>query len=345
MKANAPLVPAIVTAGDARAAKAIYGESKVFLEVAGQPMVARLVVTLQDVPEISEVWVVGNRARLEAVFANESVRASIHKPLFLVEQGRNLLENCWETYRRMLARDLETGRDPVGDEVDRFILYLSADLPFATPQEISTFIQRSSTEDCDYAVGLVPEDSIFDFRPKAPGEPGIDVAFFNLRDGRLRQSNLHYARPARLGNRNRIEDMYEHRHQKEFWNMATLAWKLFWSRGGGPAIVFLYCVMHLAGLADRWRWRWLADRLRGFVTLARNEQTISRVLGTRLRFVVTEAGGCAIDVDTEQEYDAVQANFEVWWSAQRARAEALYGPLPLPERAGGDRPADGSAQG
>ena len=45
---------------------------------------------------------------------------------------------------------------------------------------MSTFIPRSSAEECVYAVGLVPEDSIFDFRPKAPGEPGIDVAFFNL---------------------------------------------------------------------------------------------------------------------------------------------------------------------
>jgi hypothetical protein len=122
-------LPAIVTAGDARAAKAIYGESKVFLEVAGRPMVARLVVTLQDVPEVSEVWVVGNRERLEAVFADAAVRGSIHKPLFIVEQGRNLLENCWETYRRVLARNPVEGRDPVGDEADLFVLYLSGDLP------------------------------------------------------------------------------------------------------------------------------------------------------------------------------------------------------------------------
>jgi len=341
-------VPAIVTAGDARAAKAVYGESKVFLEVAGEPMVARLVAVLQRVPEVSEVWVVGNRARLESVFAADSIRAEISKPLFLVEQRRNLMENCWETFRCVISRDPDAGRDPIGDELDQQILYLSGDLPFATPQEISAFIHLSRETGCDYLCGLVTEDSLAAFRPAGPEETGIEVAYFNLREGRLRQSNLHYAKPARLGNRYRIEDMYEHRHQKQFWNMATMAWKLFWSRAGGPQIVLLYGVMHLAGLMDRWGARWAADRLRNIVTLSVNERVISRVLDTRFRFVVTEAGGCGIDVDTEQEYDVVREHFDDWSKAQQARAESLYGPLPLssglptenraaPEESGEDR--------
>ena len=175
------LISAIVTAGDARAAKAIYGESKVFLEVGGRPMVASTVVTLQRVPEISEVWVVGNRQRLEAVFAESSVAKEITKPLFIVEQGRSLLENCWETFRCILSRDPESGRDPVGDEIDRPVLYLSGDLPFATPQEISAFIgQSQALVDCDYAVGLVPDEALEDFRPSEPviysgGDPNLNI--------------------------------------------------------------------------------------------------------------------------------------------------------------------------
>ena len=45
-------IPAIVTAGDSRAAKAVYGQSKVYLEVAGLPLVAHVVRTLQDCPEV-----------------------------------------------------------------------------------------------------------------------------------------------------------------------------------------------------------------------------------------------------------------------------------------------------
>jgi hypothetical protein len=337
-------VPAIVTAGDGRAAKAVYGESKVFLEVAGRPMVAQIVATLQAVPEVSEVWVVGNRARLEAVFADERLRAEIVKPLRIVEQRRNLLENCWETYRCILSGDPDRGRDPVGDEVDRFVLYLSGDLPFATAQEISAFVRQGlALPDCDYALGLVPEESLRSFLP-VPGKPGIEVAYFNLREGRLRQSNLHLARPARLGNRHRIDEMYEHRHQKEFWNMAVLAWKLFFSRAAGPWIVLLYLVMHLAGLADRWGLRVLADRMRGFVTIERNEAVVSRVLDTRFRFVITQAGGCAIDVDTDEEYDIVRARYDEWMRDQQRRAESLYGEIALPAGLAAAAGADPAAE-
>lgn len=332
-------IPAIVTAGDSRAAKAVYGESKVFLPVAGRPIVARLVLTLQRVAEVSEVWVVGNRERLEEVFAAPEIRRAIHKPLYLVAQGRSLLENAWETFRCVVAGDPERGRDPRPEETDRQVLYLSGDLPFAMPQEISAFVQRcQALPSCDYAFGFVREDALKGFLPAGPDETGIEVAYFNLRDGRVRQNNLHFARPARIGNRDRIEDMYEHRHQRQFWHMGALAWKVFFSRGGGPSIVLLYAMMHLSGLADRWKLRRLADRLRGWVTLRRNEEVIGRLLDARFHFVATEAGGCAIDVDTEEEYDAVRAHFDAWERAQRDRAEALYGPL-------SEQPARARAEG
>lgn len=321
---------AVITAGDATASKAIYGESKAFLSVAGRPMVVGLVLTLQSVPEVSDVWVVGNRRRLKDVFEKPEIQSALRKPLHLVEQGRNLLENAWETYRKTLAQDPEAGRDPVGDEIDVPIFFLSTDLPFATPQELSAFARQGlDLPDCDYALGLVPEEAMLGFAPKAPGEPGIEVAFFNIREGRLRQSNLHFARPARIGNLYRIEEMYELRHQKKFINMAGLALKIMFSKAGGPRIFFFYLLMHLGGWADRWRLRRVADLLRRGVSIKRVEKAISGILDTRFRFLVTEAGGSGLDIDTEQEYDAVSQRYDELWAAQKARAEKLYGPLPI----------------
>jgi len=98
--------------------------------------------------------------------------------------------------------------------------------------------------------------------------------------------------------------------------------------------VLLFAVMHLAGLLDRWGMRRLSDRLRQFVTIELNERIVSKVLDTRFRFVITEAGGCGVDVDTEYEYEAAKASFADWKKLQEARAEALYGPLPLAAVAG-----------
>lgn len=324
-------VPAVVAAGDQRAARAIHGESKPYVSLGGRPLVAYVVAALQAVPEVDEVWLVGAAERLRAVFAEPGERARLHKPLHVIEQFRNLYENAWESYRRLLPGAGPEGRDPGPDDADRPVLYLSADLPFATPEEISAFVRQSLALDCDYAVGLSTEESMVDFYPEAPGAPGIRMAYFNLREGRFRQSNLHLVRPARLGNRHYIEDMYEHRYQKQIGQMLTLGWRLLTIEEGGPSILYYYVLMHLAGIADRRGWRRLADWLRDRIPMARIEKGISGLLRTRFRFVVTEGGGCAVDLDNEEDYEAARACLEPWLARQRARVATVYGPVPLPE--------------
>jgi GTP:adenosylcobinamide-phosphate guanylyltransferase len=335
-------IPAIITAGDGRAAKSVYGQSKVYLEVGGLPLVARVARVLQRVPEVSEVWVVGDAERLEAVFSAQGLRSELTKPLHIVPQFRNLYENAWETFKLTLPGAGPEGREPEGADLDWQVLMLSADLPFATPQEISEFIRRGREMGCDYVAGAVTEASLRAFLPKHRGDVGIEVALFNLREERLRQSNLHLTRPARIGMRHLIEDMYEHRHQREFWNMLVIAWRIVILTRGGLVVAFFYSLMHLAGLADRWGLRAVADWLRLPVSLKRTEDIVGRLLQTSFRFALTEVGGCAIDVDNEPEYDAVVARFEEWSTAQAARAESLYGPAPLPPVVGAGSPGEQS---
>ncbi len=329
-------MPAIVTAGDSRAAKAVYGKSKVYLEVDGLALVAHVVRTLQPVPEIDAVWVVGDPGRLEAALGDEAFRAALTKPLYIIPQQRDLISNAWETYRRTLTGDIAEGRDPVSEsDLDHEVLYLSGDIPLATPQEISAFVQKAASLDKDYVIGLCPAESLDVFRPSEAFETGITVAYFNLADGRFRQNNLHYARPGRIGRRDRIEEMYEMRHQRRFWNMFTLAVRLLMDRVGGIKIAVLFSMMHFAGIADRNGYRRLARVLARWVTLEINEKAICKILDTRFALAVTESGGCALDVDTEEEYDAICERFEEWSRDQKSRSLALYGPAGGPALKGG----------
>jgi GTP:adenosylcobinamide-phosphate guanylyltransferase len=322
-------VPAIVAAGDLRASKAVYGESKAYLEVGDRPLVAHIVSVLQHVPEVSEVWVVGNAERLAGVFT-EAEQHALAKPFHIVNQFRNLYENGVETYRRALPGAPPEGRDATPDEREFPVLFLSADLPFATPQEISQFLQRSLAQGCDYAMGLVTEESMEPFYPTEPGGHGIQMAYFNLREGRVRQSNLHLIRPEKIGNRHYIEEMYEHRYQQEWGNILSLAWTLLWSERGGPTVVLYYSLMHLASLADRRGWRRTADRIRSWIPMPRIEKGCSALLRCSFRFVVTEVGGCGVDVDNEHDLDMARARYDEWTAMQRERGERLVGPLPLP---------------
>jgi len=316
-------IPACVTAGDRTAARPVYGESKVFLELEGLPLVAHVVRTLQRVPEVSEVWVVGDPGRLEKALGSEELRRELRKPLRVVPQFRNLYENAWQTYRRLLPGAGPEGRDPSEPDLDQQVLYLSGDLPFATPEEISEFVRRSSALGCDFCLGLVTEESMRGFEPDAPGAPGIRMAYFNLREGRFRQSNLFLVKPARIGNRHYVEEMYEHRYQRQFGQILALAWRLLRSEAGGLRLLFYYALMHLASVADRWGWRRCADFLRRPLPIARVEATLGRLLRTSLRLVVTEVGGCAVDIDNEADYDAAKARFTEWRAVQAARAAHL----------------------
>ncbi len=314
-------IPAIVTAGDRGAAKTVYGESKVYLDLEGKPLVAHVVLALQQVAEISAVWVVGDRARLEAVFASPSVRAALSKPLHLVEQFENLYQNSWQSFRRTLPGAPPEGRDPVGDDLDAQVLFLSADLPFITPREISEFVVAGQATGCDYCIGLSRERSLELFH-SGPGRPhGVEVTYFNLSKGRFKQNNLHLTRPARIGNRHYAQDMYDHRKQRKLVNMLGLAWRILTSREGSLTLVFFYTLIHLGGVADRHGWRRLADWIRQTVSLARVEVAIGRLMATSFEFVVPETGGCAIDVDTEQEYDAVREGYATYRARQQARSK------------------------
>ena len=331
-------IPAIVTAGDGKASRAVYGDAKVYLDVAGRTLVARTVGVLMRVPEVSEVWVVGNAERLQRTLREDAeLRGSLAKPVYVVAQYGTLYENAWQTFRRLLPDAPPEGRDPVAGELDLRVLYLSADLPFATPQEISAFIQRAVASGCDYGLGLVTEESLAPFYP-AHGKPGIEMAYFNVADGRVRQSNIHLVRPARMGHRWYIEDMYEHRYQKELFHALALAWRILTYEGGGIRLVAYFAIMHLAGLFDRARMRGIADALRRFVSFARIDRACSQLLATRFRLIVTEVGGCGIDIDNERDIDTARERFEEWSKQQAQHAAELHGPALLPSRAS-DAPA------
>jgi hypothetical protein len=332
------MIPAVVTAGDRHAAKAVYGDSKVYLELGGLPLVAHVVAVLQQVPEVSEIWVVGNEERLKSVFERPAVRARISKPLHLVPQFRNLYENAWQTFRRLLPGAGPDGRDPESEtDLDQRVLYLPGDLPFATPQEISDFIRKGLDNNCVYTVGLATDESLRDFYPTDAGEPGIRMAYFNFREGRIRQNNLHLVQPARLGNRDYIEKMYEARHQREIWDIVKLAWDLLWMEQGGFSVLYYYALMHTAGVADRRGMPGLADVIRQWIPTARIEKGCGLLLAGSFKMEICEAGGCAIDIDQEDDYDAAKARFDEWKQSQAARAERLYGPPALPASSSASR--------
>jgi GTP:adenosylcobinamide-phosphate guanylyltransferase len=301
---------AVLVAGDRGSAKAVRGRSKAFVEIAGKPMVVHVLETLLHTPEVSEVYLVGDPIRLEKAISEHGclrLAASRSKPIHIVPQRNNLFENVWHAFLRALPAS--------GPPDDHPIVVVPADVPVMVPEEVSSFVRQAAALDADYAIGLSPELALRAYAPR-DGQPGIEMATFNLAEGRFRQNNLHFVRPLRMGNRHYIQEMYDHRYQKELGNMIRLGLRILRKEFRNLWVLYYYLLMHLAGVADRRGYRRAADWLRSRVPLARVERALSSLLRTRLRTVVTAYGGAAMDVDNDEDLAVVEKMLPAWKEMQ-----------------------------
>ena len=310
-------IQAILVAGDRGASRAIRGRSKAFVEVAGKPMVVHVLESLLHTPEVSEVYVVGNPLRLEREIAEYGclrLAAALGRPVHVVPQRDTLYANVWHTF-------LRTMRPGAPRDDSHAVLVVPADIPLVMPEELSQFLGRAEACGGDYVVGLSPESALAPFAPR-DGAPGIEMAYFNLREGRFRQNNLHFVRALRFGNRHYVEDMYENRYQKELSSQLALAWRVLRKEWRNLWVLGCYFGIHLAGVLHRRGFVRAADRVRSWVPLAMIHRASSALLRTRFATVTTELGGAAIDVDNEADLEVVEKMLERWKAMQARSARA-----------------------
>ena len=110
--------------------------------------------------------------------------------------------------------------------------------------------------------------------------------------------------------------------------MLGLAYRILTNEGGGPRIVFYYGLMHLALSFDRAGFRGVADWVRRAVPLAKIDRACSALLQARFRLLVTELGGCAIDIDNEHDLAVANQRHEEWVARLRQQVAALGMGLP-----------------
>jgi GTP:adenosylcobinamide-phosphate guanylyltransferase len=309
----------VLLAGDRRASRSVAGGNKAFVEVSGAPMIVHVLDALVNTPEVSDVYCVGDVQRLERVLtAHRSLEraAARGRAVHIVPQRETLYENIWQAFLRVHPRSRHAARP------DHTILVAPADIPLVIPEEISEFVQRARERNADYVIGLSPESALRPFAPRGDA-PGIDMACFNLAEGRFRQNNLHLVRPLRVENRHYIEEMYEARYQREFGRVLALAWKVLRLEFRHLWVLLPYAVLHLAGLLDRRGHRRSADLVRRFVSLRTVERAASELLRTRFATVTTELGGAALDVDNEADLAAADKMLPVWKEDQTRAARAM----------------------
>ena len=115
-----------------------------------------------------------------------------------------------------------------------------------------------------------------------------------------------------MGNLQHIQRAYEIRYQKEWRNIAKLLWQMVAARDVSLRTFGAVASLHIARLVSRFGWQSMPLFRPFFLDLPMLASLASQLLRTRFTTVMTHYGGCAIDVDNEEHYQAICANFTRW---------------------------------
>ncbi len=315
----------IVAAGNRRASRPILGTNKILLPVAGAPVITHVLSAVERARCTDRIFVIGDTAKLEEALASPRSPFQGKRPLYLLEQYHTFYENVWQGFLHTLpdyAPEIGWQVYLSGPEADRAALFLSGDIPLATPQEIEAFVAGCDLARYDYFLGVTAEPVLRAYCPQN-GRPGIHMAYFALRDLQIRQNNLHLVKPFRLGNRFYIEKIYEYRYQKEWRNILKLCWELIGRQRGSVRFVGAFLRLHAARLLARYRLQDFRLARPFFMELPVVSSLLSQLLSTRFAIVTTPYGGCTLDIDNAEHYTAMCANFTAWLSHQETLARDL----------------------
>lgn len=315
----------IITAGDRQGSRSVMGENKAFLPIAGVPLIHHVLSAVDRARCTDRIFVIGDQARLQEML---DVPNSPFRPthaLVLLEQGKTLYDNVWGAFLHTLT-DYQADADWQDylntPAVDKPVLVMPGDIPLASPFEIDEFVAACDLAHYDYCLGLTAAPVLSAYYPRT-GQTGIKMDYYALRDLQVRQNNLHLVKPLRFGNRHYIQEIYDTRYQREWYNIAKLCWRLWRAKDATFRTVWAYLCLHLANLATRYHLRPAAAFRPFYLHKSMVASLMSQLLRTRFALVETHYGGCALDVDNAEHYQAIRDNFDRWHAYQNELAKQL----------------------
>lgn len=305
-------IDAALLIGDKRKSRPICGENKNFLDLKGMPLFFHVLQSLDSAQGIEIIAIVGDAYRIQAILEKHHTQLKHPEKILVVEQGANLYDNALKAFQALSeAGQTAAERNDVSTSVqEKAVLYLAGDTPLITPQEIDEFIVKCDLNRFDYFLGVSTEERLRPFYPRRK-EKGIKLAYFYVKENKLRINNLHVVKPFKIQNRRDIQKMYDYRYQKELFNFLKLLWAFYRlnlrSRG-----IYYYLVLHVNLLLARIGLERFTSLFRRLVDIPGVEKVVSDVLGCSFKIIETSVVGGALDIDNERHYEAITAMFDRW---------------------------------
>jgi molybdopterin-guanine dinucleotide biosynthesis protein A len=300
---------AILVAGEGKSSYKVHHQNKAFLTINGKCLIHYIVESLQRVDSIKDIYIVGQKEKLDQVFLSGRIDMKSPKRIHIVEQRTNLYENVWHTFLQSLQD--ENGEVPNTDtHRDRAVLIVPCDAPLMTPQEVEYFISHADMENYDHVLGMVSREKLKYFYPQEKKQ-GVKMAYLHIKEDSFRINNLHLVKPLRIDNREYIQKMYQYRYQRNFKNLVLLGLSLF---GKNKARYYKnYIGLQLCLFLASLKLDSLVDYFRNLNPKKELETIISTIMKTRFMALEVPYPGAALDIDNAKDYEAMKIRFDEWW--------------------------------
>ena len=306
-------IDTILLAGDGSGSRKIDGKNKCFLEIDQLPLLVHVVRAIEQVERIDKICIVGPKVPIEKLLNKYATEIQQNKPIEVIEQSEDLYSNCLAAFTHLIPGYVDGAEDTDSSIREKAVLLIPSDIPFLTSREVDEFLDNASKEQLDYCVGMTEEQYLSRFDATG-NKPGFSMNYLHLREGSFRLNNLHLIKPFKVLNRKYLEQLYQRRHQKNLMNILSTFYDFSITQKMGIAPVLLFVWMEFSVLLRHMGLNTLANLSRRWSAQASLTKYACRLLQTRVGIVHTTVGGCAADIDSEEDYRAVKARYQEWRS-------------------------------
>lgn len=315
-------VNTIVLAGERRASIQVKNDNKAFLLLRDLPLLIHILRALKQSRFVQDIAVVGPSDRISRALEDHAELLTGDGQILVVEQKENMIENFKAGFVSLLDLPDEKSFDQLreSEHANTPVLVSPCDIPLLVPWEVDEFIMQSNMHDHDYSIGITSQKVLSYYHP-TESRPGIQMIYFHVREDLMRHNNLHLARPLKIKHLETIEKMYEWRYQTHLLNVLRMMFALLLVSWRFVAALKVFMFLQLSLYYDRHGHPRLADRLRMHAPLGALPLGIGRIIGARTQVVYTHLGGAALDVDHDENLDAMEVMYDDWMAHQQSLRE------------------------
>jgi hypothetical protein len=315
---------------------------KPYLMLGGEPLVLRVAREVLTSASIGQVFVVGDIELLSQALL--PLRAGAKERLQLIQEGGDILDNCYRAFFRHLlpARGLPAVESPQFDYAvmsayqKRYpeaasvsALFLCSDLPFIRGTDLDSFLEQTES-DVTLTFGLIDHLNLqrlhSDLGEVAALEE-LKLGALLLREHAVRLNNLFLVRPLLADPilYDILGDLYAHRNLLT--SEGRVNWQNWWAIGRSIAhhtrrvhrrmrfvrglVNFVPAMLALMLSRSAYHVSRLLSRPFQMLISRRDiELILSLLADTKVRFIVNPKPGPAIDIDVEESYQTLARNGE-----------------------------------